>query len=138
MKPIAAILLCLAIFGCTVGPRYKRPTVDVPTAHRGIDEENAGRTGAASLADQKWWEVFQDQQLQELERVAIEQNYDVRIAAARILEAQAQLGITRSNQFPQVNAGAANTTQRTPASALFPPGDKRKRGTVECVSNMGT
>jgi multidrug efflux system outer membrane protein len=120
MKRIAVILLSLAISGCTVGPRYKRPTVDVPPSHRGIEEENAGRTGTASLADQKWWELFQDQQLQELERVAIEQNYDVRIAAARILEAQAQLGITRSNQFPQVNAGAASTTQRVPASALFP------------------
>ena len=114
------ILLPFALTGCTVGPRYKRPAVDVPAAHRGIEQEDPGKLAAASLADQKWWELFQDQQLQELLRTALKQNYDVRIAAARILEAQAQLGITRSNQFPQATAGAASTTQRSPASSLLP------------------
>ncbi len=123
MKRITAIALLssfLAITGCAVGPRYKRPDVDVPVAHRGIDEENAGKTEAASLADQKWWDVFQDPQLQQLERTAIEQNYDVRIAATRILQAQAQLGITRSNQFPQINAGASVDVQRNAAQPVQP------------------
>ena len=89
----------------------------------GSSRRRAGRcwkADTASLADQKWWELFQDQQLQQLIHTALEQNYDVRIAAARILEAQAQLGITRSNGLPQVNAGAAATTQRTPAGAILP------------------
>jgi multidrug efflux system outer membrane protein len=121
MKRIAAVaLLSLAVTGCTVGPRYKRPAADVPVAHRGIEQENAGKTDSASLADQKWWELLQDQQLQQLVRTAIEQNYDVRIAATRILEAQAQVGITRSNQFPQVNAGASVNVQRIPAQATLP------------------
>jgi multidrug efflux system outer membrane protein len=121
MKRAAVLtLLSFALTGCTVGPRYKRPAVDVPAAHRGIEQEDPGKADAASLADQKWWELFQDQQLQELLRTALKQNYDVRIAAARILEAQAQLGITRSNQFPQATAGAASTTQRSPASSLLP------------------
>jgi multidrug efflux system outer membrane protein len=121
MKKLAAItLLALGFTGCTVGPRYKRPPVDVPTAHRGIEQENAGKTEAASLADQKWWELFQDQQLQQLIKTALEQNYDVRIAAARILEAQAQLGITRANQFPQANAGAASNVVRVPAQPALP------------------
>jgi multidrug efflux system outer membrane protein len=121
MKKLTAItLLALGLTGCTVGPRYKRPPVDVPTAHRGIEQENAGKTEAASLADQKWWELFQDQQLQQLIRTALEQNYDVRIAAARILEAQAQLGITRANQFPQANAGAASNVVRNPAQPVLP------------------
>jgi multidrug efflux system outer membrane protein len=119
-RTAAAVLLSLTIAGCTVGPRYKRPTVDVPVAHRGIEQENAGKTDSASLADQKWWELFQDQQLQQLLRTAIEQNYDVRIAAVRLLEAQAQLGITRSNQFPQASAGAAANTQRSPAQSVRP------------------
>jgi outer membrane protein, multidrug efflux system len=119
-RTAAAILLSLTITGCTVGPRYKRPSVDVPAAHRGIEQENPGTAGPASLADQKWWELFQDQQLQQLLHTAVEQNYDVRIAATRILEAQAQLGITRSNQFPQVNAGAAVNTQRSAAQSLRP------------------
>jgi outer membrane protein, multidrug efflux system len=117
---LLSLSLFLAITGCTVGPRYKRPDVDVPVAHRGIDEENAGKTEAASLADQKWWDVFQDPQLQQLERTAIEQNYDVRIAATRILQAQAQLGITRSNQFPQINAGASVDVQRNAAQPVQP------------------
>jgi outer membrane protein, multidrug efflux system len=111
--------VCLALTGCTVGPHYKRPAVDVPTAYRGAGDTQH-TTQAASLADQKWWELFQDQQLQQLIHTAIAQNYDVRIAAARILEAQAQLGITRSNQFPTVNAGAEANTQRNAASPLFP------------------
>jgi multidrug efflux system outer membrane protein len=119
-KIFVAGLICLAFSGCTVGPRYKRPSVDVPAAHRGIEQENAGKTEAASLADQKWWELFQDQQLQQLIRTALEQNYDVRIAAARILEAQAQLGITRANQFPQANAGAASNVTRNPAVPTLP------------------
>jgi multidrug efflux system outer membrane protein len=121
MKNTAAVILLALVFtGCTVGPRYKRPPVDVPAAHRGIEQENAGKTEAASLADQKWWELFQDQQLQQLIRTALEQNYDVRIAAARILEAQAQLGITRANQFPQANAGAASNVVRVPAQPALP------------------
>ncbi|HEY2393942.1 MAG TPA: efflux transporter outer membrane subunit [Candidatus Angelobacter sp.] len=121
MKRLVAItLLAFGFTGCTVGPRYKRPPVDLPTAHRGIEQENAGKTEAASLADQKWWELFQDQQLQQLIRTALEQNYDVRIAATRILEAQAQLGITRANQFPQVNAGAASNVVRNPAVPTLP------------------
>jgi outer membrane protein, multidrug efflux system len=111
--------VCLALTGCTVGPHYKRPAIDVPTAYRGAGD-TADTTQAASLADQKWWDLFQDQQLQQLIHTAIAQNYDVRIAAARILEAQAQLGITRSNQFPTVNAGAEANTQRNAASPLFP------------------
>jgi multidrug efflux system outer membrane protein len=119
MKIISAIVLAAFAFtGCTVGPHYQRPAVDVPTAHRGAEQANAGKTGTTSLADQKWWELFQDQQLQQLVRAALEQNYDVRIAATRILEAQAQLGITRSNQLPQVNAGAATDIQRNPAGIL--------------------
>jgi len=111
--------VCLALTGCTVGPHYKRPAVDVPTAYRGAGD-TPDTTQAASLADQKWWDLFQDQQLQQLIHTAIAQNYDVRIAAARILEAQSQLGITRSNQFPTVNAGAGANTQRNAASPLFP------------------
>jgi multidrug efflux system outer membrane protein len=119
-RAIRIFFLSLFLTGCAVGPRYKRPDVDVPVAHRGIEEENPGKTDAASLADQKWWDLFQDPQLQQLERTAIEQNYDVRIAATRILEAQAQLGITRSNQFPQLRAGASANSQRTAAQPVQP------------------
>ena len=67
-----------------------------------------------SFGDQKWWEVFQDPQLQELIRTALKQNYDVRIAATRILQAQAQLGITRADQLPTIGAGASAVNERIP------------------------
>ncbi|MBZ5533584.1 MAG: efflux transporter outer membrane subunit [Acidobacteriia bacterium] len=121
MKRIAVVaLLSFAIAGCTVGPRYKRPAVDVPVAHRGIEQENPAKAETASLADQKWAELFQDPQLQQLIRTAIAQNYDVRIAATRILQAQAQLGITRSNQFPEVVAEAGSKVQRNAAQPAQP------------------
>jgi multidrug efflux system outer membrane protein len=73
-----------------------------------------------SFGDQKWWEVFQDPQLQNLIRTALQQNYDVRIAAARILEARAQLGITRADQLPAVSAGAAAVNERFPRTKPLP------------------
>jgi multidrug efflux system outer membrane protein len=121
MKKFIA-LLGVAIFGsgCTVGPNYKKPTVDVPGTYRGLTPEDAAKVNAASIGDQKWSEVFQDQQLQSLIRTALQQNYDVRIAGARILEAQAQLGITRADQFPSVSAGAGISDQRTAKGKFFP------------------
>ncbi|MGB2640272.1 MAG: efflux transporter outer membrane subunit, partial [Candidatus Acidiferrum sp.] len=74
-----------------------------------------------SLGNEKWWEVFQDPVLQQLIRTALQQNYDAQIAAARVLQAQAQLGITRANQFPMVGAGAQLFSERNPKiSGAFP------------------
>src|SRR5258708_12366590 len=101
---LASLLITLLISGCTVGPDYKRPSATVPTEFRPASPE-ASKAAAASLGDQKWWEVFRDEQLQSLVRTAIQQNYDVRIAATPVLQAQAQLGITRSNQFPLPTPG---------------------------------
>ena len=106
--PGVAMLLLLA--GCTVGPNYKRPSVDTPQAY--YHAETAPDT--ASLGDEKWWALFQDQELQKLIRTGLEHNYDVRIAASRILQAQQQVGVTRADQFPTVSAGPGFTTQRLP------------------------
>jgi multidrug efflux system outer membrane protein len=73
-----------------------------------------------SLGDQKWWEVFQDRQLQDLIHSALQQNYDVRIAAARILEAQAQVGITRADGLPAISAGAQSFDQRSARQKFLP------------------
>lgn len=69
-----AVLFLIAGFvsGCTVGPDYKRPTTSVPSTYRGLTPEEATKAGPISLADQKWWEVFQDKQLQELIRTALD------------------------------------------------------------------
>src|SRR5258708_24453023 len=119
-KLIALAGVALLGAGCTVGPNYKKPAANVPGTYRGLVEEEAGKTEPGSLGDQKWWEVFQDEQLRSLIRTALQQNYDVRIAGARILQAQAQLGITRADQFPSVSAGAGISDQRSAKSSFFP------------------
>jgi multidrug efflux system outer membrane protein len=112
-------LTLLLSAGCAVGPNYKRPSVDVPGMYRGSTPQAPAQPAAESLGDQKWWEVFQDKQLQDLIHSALQQNYDVRIAATRILEAQAQLGITRADQLPSVNGEALALNERNPKTKLF-------------------
>jgi len=133
MKALSALLIAtLLTVGCTVGPNYKRPTADVPGGYRGAapsqDTPEAAsqpiadqtKPAAQSLGDEKWWEVFQDQQLQELIRTALKNNYDVNIAAARILKAQAQLGITRADQLPTLSVGAAAINLDIPQNKFTP------------------
>jgi len=110
----------LLLSGCTVGPNYKRPVVAVPPTYRGAVTDETAQTDTATLGDQKWRDIFQDEQLRALIRTALQQNYDVRIAASRVLEANAQLGITRADQFPTLSAGAGIGDVRT-AQAKFLP-----------------
>lgn len=119
-KLITFFLVVLLTVGCAVGPNYKRPNVNAPDAYRGVMPQEAAQPAAESLGDQKWWEVFQDEELQKLIRTALQQNYDVQIAAARILQAQAQLGITRADQFPSIAAGASAIDQRSPQQKVLP------------------
>src|SRR5260370_30776581 len=109
----------LLLSGCAVGPNYRRPTVNVPGTYRGAMPQEAAQPAAESLGEQKWWEVFQDQQLQDLIHTALQQNYDVRIAATRILEALAQVGITRADQLPTISGGAQPVNERNPRTKLF-------------------
>jgi multidrug efflux system outer membrane protein len=89
--------------GCAVGPNYHRPPVQAPPAFHGPNPSQQTAPQTASFADLPWWQVFHDPQLQELIRTALKQNYDVQLAVERVTAARAQLGITRSNQFPQVS-----------------------------------
>jgi multidrug efflux system outer membrane protein len=82
-------------------------------------EQEPAQPAAESLGDQKWWEVFQDKQLQDLIHTALQQNYDIRIAATRILEARAQVGITRADQLPTISGGAQAVNERNPKTKLF-------------------
>jgi multidrug efflux system outer membrane protein len=96
--------------GCTVGPDYRRPEYPVPASFRGGPPE--ARADPRSFGDLEWWKVFQDVELQSLIRTALEQNYDLRVAATRILQARAQVTIARSFQYPSVDAGAAAPYER--------------------------
>jgi NodT family efflux transporter outer membrane factor (OMF) lipoprotein len=90
---------------CTLGPNYKRPIVTVPDNHRGASPT----TAPESLADLKWFELFRDDQLTALVATALKQNFELRIAAERVLQARAVYGIQRSEQFPSVGvSGGVN------------------------------
>jgi multidrug efflux system outer membrane protein len=115
---IAVIIAGGLLSGCSVGPNYVRPTVPVPQNFRAPEPLPAPQ--AASLADLKWFDIFKDEQLQELTRTALVQNYDLRDAVARVEQARANLGITRSNQFPQVGASGDIQFTRLSRDGTFP------------------
>jgi multidrug efflux system outer membrane protein len=120
MKLQAIVILIAMGFlsSCTVGPNYHRPAVQTPQAFHA--PEPLADSQAASFADLKWWEVFRDGELQSLIRKALEQNYDLRDAVARVEMAQANLGITRSDQFPQVSASGDVNVTRLSRNGAFP------------------
>lgn len=109
----SSFLLLLA--GCAVGPEYKRPAVSAPQNFRG---DTTGLTN--SLGDMPWWELFRDETLQALVRSALTNNYDVRIAAARVEQARAILAENRSGYFPQITyqgvAGAGKNAKEGSAA----------------------
>ena len=105
VRKAASILLTgFALSGCAVGPNYHRPAVQTPTAFYAPDAAQEAEAQTTSFADLPWWQVFHDPQLQELIRTALKQNYDLEIAVERVNAARAQVGIARSNEFPQVSA----------------------------------
>ena len=114
MSPRRPAILVVAAVGalasaCLVGPNYEKPKLPTPDAIRG-----AAVPPGPALADANWWDVFQDEQLQALIRTALEQNDDIRLAAARVLEAQAQIGITRADQYPSASVDVDAGGGRTP------------------------
>jgi len=94
-----------ALAGCTVGPHYQRPAVSAPAHFRAGEPQ----PGSASLGDMKWFDLFQDNQLRDLIHEALQANYDIRIAAQRVLQAEGQLAATRSSLFPFLGAQASST-----------------------------
>jgi multidrug efflux system outer membrane protein len=126
------VILAAGLAGCTVGPNYKRPSVAVPPAYR--TPEPVPPAQAASHATLRWFEIFKDDQLQNLIRTALQQNYDLRDAVARVEAARASLGITRSEQFPNFAASGGVEINRfsrdgaTPLPAVLLPSQNRSFG----------
>jgi len=114
----AGIVAALLLTGCAIGPNYKRPVVADPATFRG-----QATAEAASFADAPWWEAFQDPSLQALIQEALRRNYDVRIAAARVQEARANLRVARSDLYPSLDYGAGVSRSKiTPGVAGAPGG----------------
>jgi outer membrane protein, multidrug efflux system len=111
---LAALAYLLA--ACNVGPKYVRPNVTAPPAYRGADNAAIATDAKESFGDEQWAAVYHEPELQELIRKALANNYDVRIAARRILEQQAQVKITRSQQFPSATVGGTGIGATLPSS----------------------
>ncbi len=94
----ASCLLCLLLFaGCAAGPNYKTPDARAPAAFRGAESPSTN-----SLGDLPWWQLFQDPTLHALIQTALTNNYDLRVAVARIEESRALLAQSRSRFYPQL------------------------------------
>jgi multidrug efflux system outer membrane protein len=113
---VAATLTLLLLGGCAVGPNYKQPPVNVPDVWRDLQGPPAPAT---TLADQPWWDVFQDPILKGLIDEALRSGYDVQLAAARVEEARARAGIAKSEFFPSIGYGGGWSRGRGSA-AVFP------------------
>src|SRR5689334_5181107 len=123
-KSALVLLLLLSILPLNVAAQVKTP--DTFRGSETLDQN--------SIGDLKWFEVFKDKQLQQLVRTAMVQNYDLRLAGARINAARANLGLARSDQLPQFEAGADLTTSRVssngPSGALGQGARTRSFGEV--------
>jgi len=115
LKICAHVPLLLSLCGCMVGPNYKRPAVAVPGQYRGATPATSSQPSSGQpFGEMRWESVFQDQVLQGLIKQALTNNYDLRIAATRVLEANANLGIVRANQLPTVSGAYGLEYTRTP------------------------
>jgi outer membrane protein, multidrug efflux system len=114
-RSLTGLLASGLLAGCMAGPNYHRPAVQTPTVYRDLSENPQLQAQAASYADLPWWQVFKDTKLQELIRLALKQNYDLQLATERIVAARAELAITRSNLFPQVQGNGNFSGGKNPS-----------------------
>jgi len=119
LKTFFAVAVALSLCACKVGPNYKRPATSVPDQYRGLAPEASQQAGAQPFAEMQWASVYQDEALEALIKESLTNNYDLRIAATRVLEANANLGIVRSDQFPQLNGSGSIIYER---NAFYPKG----------------
>jgi NodT family efflux transporter outer membrane factor (OMF) lipoprotein len=124
-----ACVIALLIAGCAVGPDYKRPKVNVPDTYRRAQSDTNAPGGADSLGNLGWWETFRDPNLSSLLAEALTNSWDIKIAAARVLQAEAAAHITRSQFFPTVNAGGDVIASRASqnGAVTLPPGINPQR-----------
>jgi outer membrane protein, multidrug efflux system len=134
-----SLVLLAALAGCAVGPNYQRPAVDTPAAYRPASDAPAP-TSTNSFADLGWWQVFQDPQLSAYLSEALTNNWDLKIAAARVLQAEGTLNLARSQYFPTISAGADLYTTRTSQNGPsgVPAGMNPQRGYGDVFASMST
>jgi NodT family efflux transporter outer membrane factor (OMF) lipoprotein len=139
-SPILAVL-ALGLSGCMVGPNYRRPQVATPDRFRGAPVENTstGVSAPQSVAEIKWFDLFQDDTLKQLVTSALGKNFDLRIAAERVLEARAQYGIVRANLLPTVDGQVQFTATRSSSigpSTFLRPGTDLSASFTQATGNL--
>jgi multidrug efflux system outer membrane protein len=106
---IAFALALISMAGCAVGPKYRQPVPPVPQSFK---EGGAPDTGTPDIAYSDWWRVFNDPELGGLEKEANAANQDIKLAMARVDQAEAGAKYARSFLFPTVSIGAAAARTR--------------------------
>ena len=135
LRVISLLLAAASLASCTVGPNYARPVVEAPPVHRG-----AAAAGPESLADLKWFDLFRDDQLTALVTTSLKQNFELRIAAERVLQARAAYGITRSERFPAIDGAADLSAVRSPTAGAtrgIPAGADTSASYVQAGFSLG-
>lgn len=120
IRPVSALGLIVALAGCAVGPDYQRPAIGTPVGYRTASTESLAPAGPNSFADLGWWQVFRDPRLTAYLGEALTNNWDIQIAAARVLQAEAALKIARSQFFPTLNVGGDIQTTRASENGPSP------------------
>jgi multidrug efflux system outer membrane protein len=108
MRVPIVLIAGVVVASCTLGRDYKRPAIETPSTYR----FGSAGTSTASLADLQWFELFRDDTLTKLVKTALQENFELRIAAERVLQARAAYGITRAGQWPSVDVSAGVTAAR--------------------------
>ena len=119
MRIVIVLIAAGLVASCTLGRDYQRPAFETPAAFR---SGPPGASSAGSLADLKWFEVFGDETLSQLVTTALQRNFELRIAAERVLQARAASGIARADQFPSVGVSGEVSAARSSRSGAVPPG----------------
>jgi NodT family efflux transporter outer membrane factor (OMF) lipoprotein len=133
--------LALSLSGCMVGPNYRRPQVATPDRFRGapVESPSASVSAPQSIAETKWSDLFQDDALKQLVTSALGNNFDLRIAAERVLEARAQYGIVRANLFPTLDVQAQFLATRSSSVGSFrfiTPGTNLSASYTQVTGNL--
>jgi len=123
MRRFSALALTLFASACTLGPDYQRPELPMPTAYLQSAEQGE------SIANLRWWEIFADPQLKILIATALEENRNLAVAAARVEEARARLGVVRADQFPSVD-GQAGASRGNTAEEFIPDAGTNNRFSI--------
>src|SRR5216684_3798683 len=125
VKNLAVLSIAVFLFatGCTVGPKYQRPSAPVP-AKWDVTEPWRESTPNDGVVKGEWWGVFQDEELNALEKQTLDANQTIKVAVARLEQARAAAALQIATQFPTISTAPGAQRQRLsgnrPASSNFP------------------